>query len=308
MPAKNDEVRRGSGLAVALACALLWLGAAVPAWGAGTLDKIKESGKVVLGYSTDAAPYAYTDSAGAPAGYAVTLCGRVVNALKVELGLPSLAATYVPLERDNALAAIQQGKADLLCGAVPTLERRATVDFSIPIMLSGASVAVRNDAPARIMQALQGTAPSGATWRGSTDQAPVRGIVTVIGGSVLEQQLTDALKQRRVLVEIQTVNNPVEGVQMLAANKTNVFFGDHAALLDAVAHSKSAGDIKVLDRIYRRNVIALALRRDDDFRLAVDRALSRLYRSGDMTGLYTASFGKPSQLVLDFFQLVAIPD
>jgi ABC-type amino acid transport substrate-binding protein len=305
----DATVRRHRGLAAALAGMLAWLCAVAPAGAAGTIDKARESGKLLLGYSADSAPYAYSDSAGAPAGYAVTLCGRVAQSLKADLGLPSLTPTFVPLQRDDALRAVDQGKVDILCGASPSLERRAVVDFSVPIMLSGSSVAVRSDAPPRIMQALAGKVPSGATWRGSTDQAPARGVIAVIAGTNLEKALTDRLKERRIIVTVTPVKNAAEGVQLLAARNADAFFADHAVLLDAVAHSNSSADLKVLDTIYRRDIVAFAMRRnDDDFRLAVDRALSRIYRSKDIGSIYAASFGAPSQVVQDFFQLVALPD
>jgi polar amino acid transport system substrate-binding protein len=53
----------------------------------------------------------------------------------------------------------------------------------------------------------------------------------------------------------------------------------------------------------------LALGRgDDDFRLAVDRALSRIYRSGEIGGLCTDVFGEPDENALAFFRWNALPD
>jgi polar amino acid transport system substrate-binding protein len=42
-------------------------------------------------------------------------------------------------------------------------------------------------------------------------------------------------------------------------------------------------------------------RGDEDFRLAVDRALSTLYASGDIANVYAKSFGPPSDAVRTFF-------
>src|SRR5690349_11875027 len=123
---------------LSLLAAALALGASFAA--AGTLDKAKEAGKITLGYASDNRPYAF-DAGGKPAGYAIDLCGRVAEALKSELKLPALTVDYVAVTREEAFNAVQQGRIDLLCAAVPTLERRALVDFSIPIMLSGTGVA-----------------------------------------------------------------------------------------------------------------------------------------------------------------------
>ena len=70
-----------------------------------------------------------------------------------------------------------------------------------------------------------------------------------------------------------------------------------------------AGELLVVDRIFTREPLALALRRGDDaFRLVVDRSLSRLFRSKDFAALYTSHFGTPDAGTLEFFQSVALPD
>src|SRR5262249_38986076 len=114
--ARQGLVRRFAALALALLC----LGAARPALAAGTRDKVKESGKLVLGFSIDTTPYAYTDSSGNPTGFGVALCNKVAEAVKVDLKLRSLSTSFVPLERGEAVGALQQGKVDLVCGIVPT--------------------------------------------------------------------------------------------------------------------------------------------------------------------------------------------
>ena len=55
--------------------------------------------------------------------------------------------------------------------------------------------------------------------------------------------------------------------------------------------------------------IALAsVRGDEDFRLLVDRVLSRLYRSGEIGVIYTKFFGEPDASALEFFRFVALPE
>lgn len=296
-------------LRAALFGPLLWLAALAPALAAGTLDKAKESGKLTAGYVSDARPLSYADASGKAAGYGIELCAKVGDAVKSELKLSALAVEFVALPPPEAFRAVEQGKVDLLCGAVPTLERRALVDFSIPIMLSGTSVAVRADAPTRLVQVLSGREPKGPAWRGSPDQAPQRAVIAVIGGAALEKALTTSLKERRIVADVVSVKDTAAGLQMLTAGTAHAFFNDRAVLLDAVAKGTGSSDLRVLDRLFRRDIVALAMRRnDDDFRLAVDRALSRLYRSADMAAIYARHFGAATPAALDFFQLVALPD
>lgn len=276
--------------------------------GAGTLDKARDSGKLTIGF-LDARPFAYTEG-GKARGYAIAVCDKVVDAVKAQLNLQSLQVDYVPVAANEAFRLVADGRVDLLCGAVPSLERRVLVDFSIPVMLTGTGVAVRSDAPPRLVQALSGLVqPERPVWRGSTDQAPQRVKLAVVGGIPLEKVLGSRLKERRIVADVVPVKDVDTGLQLLAGKDADAFFLDRSLLVDAVARNKGGGGVQVLDRVFGRDVVALALRRDDDdFRLLVDRTLSRLYRTQDMADLYARYFGPPPPATRDFFDLVALPD
>jgi len=57
---------------------------------------------------------------------------------------------------------------------------------------------------------------------------------------------------------------------------------------------------------------ALALARgDSDFRLAVDRALSRIYRSGEIAAVFARTFGdqmQPSDTLKTLYLISALPE
>src|SRR4051794_25963476 len=101
---------------------------------AATLDRIKESGKLTLGYRTDASPFSFQDTSGGAAGYSVALCKRVADQVKADLALQSLSVEWVPVKLEERFDVLEQGKVDLLCGAdTETLDRRKQVSFSLPI-------------------------------------------------------------------------------------------------------------------------------------------------------------------------------
>jgi putrescine:ornithine antiporter len=49
-------------------------------------------------------------------------------------------------------------------------------------------------------------------------------------------------------------------------------------------------------------------RRNEDVRLAVDRALSRLYGTPEFRAIYVKWFGEPDADTLTFFRLSALPE
>jgi ABC-type amino acid transport substrate-binding protein len=309
-PTSVLDLRRRRARTSLFASLLFWMFAAGPAMAGGTLDRVKESGKLTIGYLAEAQPYSFADASGKPAGYAIALCARVAYAVKEELKLPALAVDFVQVRPGEGFGMVQQGRADLLCGGVPTLERRKLVDFSIPILLSGTGAAVRADAPARLVLALSGREPATqAYWRATPGQAPERRVFAAIAGTPVEKALIDRLKALRVSVEVVTVKDTAAGLQMLLDRRADAFFNDQALLLDAAKRSPSGRDLIVLDRLFRREQVALAMRRDDgDFRLVVDRTLSRLFQSPEAGTVYATHFGAPTEGVLNFFQVVALPD
>lgn len=289
--------------------ATLWL-LALPATAAGTLDKAKESGKLVLGYRADTRPFAFDDG-GKPAGFSVALCQQVADAVKAELKLPALALEYVPLTAANRFEALQQGRVDLSCGTdTPTLERRALVDFSIPIFFAGTGALLRADADRHLRDALANRPdPAQPVWRGAPGVFSANVVFAVVGGTTIEKSLIDRLRARRITVTVAPVADYAAGVQMVRERRAAALFGDRPVLLDAAKRGPDAGELMVLERRFTREPLALSMRRGDDaFRLLVDKSLSRLFRSPDIGPLYTRYFGTPDPGVLEFFQSVALPD
>jgi polar amino acid transport system substrate-binding protein len=307
----EPDRRRLPWLRDAVIGALVGLAAVTCANAAGTLDKVRETGKLTVGYRADTRPFSFTDEAGKPAGFSVALCQKVADAVKDELKLPALAVEYLPVTAANRFDALQQGKIDLLCGtATPTLERRAVADFSIPIAFAGTGALVRSDADQRLRDALANRPdPSRPVWRGAPGVFTEKVVFAVVGGTTIERTLIDALKARRIDVTVAKVADYAAGLQMVADGRAAALFGDRPVLLDAAKRGPLAGSLAVIDRSFTREPLALAMRRGDDaLRLLVDRTLSRLYRSKDVAPLYATYFGPPDAGTLEFFQSVALPD
>ena len=106
----SGSSRPGRFLTVLTGVAALALAGLVQPSHAGTLDQIKQAGKITLGYREDAKPFSSKDASGNPAGFTVMLCNAVVEHLKSSLQLPGLATNWVPVKLDEETAAIGQGK------------------------------------------------------------------------------------------------------------------------------------------------------------------------------------------------------
>ena len=78
------------------------------------------------------------------------------------------------------------------------------------------------------------------------------------------------------------------GIAAVLERRSDVLFGDREKLLQAVRRNPDERDLRVLTRRFTFALLALATpRNDDDFRLAVDRALSEVYADPAFGALYT---------------------
>jgi ABC-type amino acid transport substrate-binding protein len=306
----GHRVRIATFAIACLAAAVLPLAAVMPA-SAATLDRVRETGKLTLGYRADARPFSYRDEAGKAAGYSVALCARIADQVKSELGLSALTVEWLPVTIEDRFVAVQQGKADLLCGAdTATLTRRKEVTFSIPIFPGGIGAVLRVDSPPGLQDVLSEAPPSRPIWRGS----PARTILekktfSVVAGTTSATWLAGRLDHFELTATVAPVESYEAGIRRVLDRGSDVFFGDRAILLDAAKRSPSARDLVVLDRLFTYEPLALTFARsDDDFRLIVDRTLSRLYSSGEFHNVYVTWFGEPDESAVTFFRMSALPE
>jgi len=275
---------------------------------AAALDRIKSGGRLVLGYRADAAPMSSRDSSGQPAGYSVALCNKVAGALKAELSLPSLAVEWVAVSA--GYADIEQRKVDLLCAADEvTLAHRAVASFSIPVFPGGISALVRADASDALQRTLEERPqPYQPLWRGTIPSSLEHRTYSAIGGSATIDALKARVASMHLTASVAPVDDYDSGVAAIVQRRSDVLFGDRAALLQAVQRNPAAKDLRVLTRHYTFAALALALaRNDDEFRLAVDRALTAIYMDPQFGALYAATFGAPDADTVAFIRSVAVP-
>jgi len=261
---------------------------------AGTLDRIRHDKIIRLAYREDAPPFSYKDNIGEPAGYMVDLCRAVAKHLTQQLQLPTLSVDYVVVTAANRFEAIEQDKADLLCEPTSaTLSRRELVDFSISTYVDGASLMIRADGP-RDLQGLSGRK------------------IGVLGGTTTEEALRNTLKDIGITADITVTKTHAEGLAMLDDGAISAYFADRDILTSLVTKSKAPEKLAVAENYLTVEPYALALPHgDEDFRLAVDRSLSHIYRSGEIGPIFEHNFTgrtKPSGILKALFVISGLPD
>ena len=267
----------------------LWLLASTCLAQSVTLDKIRKSGTITLGYVEGAVPFSFVHE-GEPQGYSVELCKRIVGDLRRQLKLAKLETRWVALTVQNRLEAVRKGQVDLECSTTSrTLSRQELVDFSLMTFVDGASVLVRADDSMRRLGDFGGKR------------------IAVLSGTTTERSIRQTLDKLRVDAQLVPVATRVEGLEMLDKGAVDGLVSDRVALFGAAATSANPKSYRLLDDIYTVEPYALPLRRgDSDFRLAVDRSLAGLYREGGISEIYGKWFGRlgPASAILEALYLL----
>ena len=114
--------------------------------GTGALDRIKAAKTITIAYAPNAYPISFRDADGAPRGYSVDLCRRVVASVQRELGLDALEIAWIEGNTPRRLAAVANAEADIECGTTTmTLERQRQVDFSNVVFVESGGILVKSD-------------------------------------------------------------------------------------------------------------------------------------------------------------------
>src|SRR5882757_11504942 len=103
----------------------------------GTLQKVKETNRIVLGIQEASVPFSYLDGDQKVIGYAVDICMKIVDAVKQELKLSSLTVETSPVTSSNRIPLMMNGTVDLVCSATTNnAERQRQVAFTNSHFLS----------------------------------------------------------------------------------------------------------------------------------------------------------------------------
>jgi polar amino acid transport system substrate-binding protein/glutamate/aspartate transport system substrate-binding protein len=259
-------------LRFAAALSLAAMTCAGAASAAGTLDRIRDSGEIRLGYRLDAAPLSFADAEGLPAGYSVKVCEGVAARLQAALGLAELRREWVTITTEDRFDAVSEGRIDLLCeAATVTLTRREQVDFSIPTFIDGAAVLLR-----------KGSEPTFDALAGKR--------IGVHDATTTEDMLRKSLEEQGISAEIVETVSHQDGLAALLAGEIDAYFGDQSVLIGLLLSSPERETLALSDNTLSVEKHALALARGDtDFRLAVDHAISALYTEGEMIRAFEAA-------------------
>jgi ABC-type amino acid transport substrate-binding protein len=274
---------------------LLALAATASACATGTLDKVKDTRTLAIGYREASIPFSFLDQERKPAGYSVDLCTRIAREIRATLKLDDLKLTWVPITPETRIPALVDGRIDIECGnTTNTLSRQERVDFSQLIFIDGGSLLVRSDSSVRQLSDLAGKR------------------IGVIPSTTTEQALKTWTAKGAGALQLVPVKENAEGLAALESGLVDAYASDRVILIGLGVNSRNPRGLAIVDEYISYEPYALMVRRGDaPFRLAVNRALSKIYRTGEVMDIYRKWFGavwEPSPLLLHLYLLNSLPE
>ncbi len=255
-----------------------------------TLEQIKKSETIRIGYREANPPMSFLNKDKQPVGYSVELCLQIVNEVKSMMQNPNIAVRYVPVTASNRFEALSDNSIDILCGATTkTLSRSEVVDFTQLTFITGAA-----------LLSMKSTKVDAVTDLKGKKEAVSKDTTTM-------DTLRKTIRRKGIDAQIVEVDSASAGMELVIKGEVAAFAADQIVLIGLVVTHMDPKQFAVSQDVFSFEPFALAVRRNDaDFRLVADRVLSRLSRSGNIKKIYKQWFGKYITEVPDLLEAMYI--
>lgn len=240
----------------------------------GTLKKIKALGAITIGYRESSIPFSYLDNRAQPIGYAIDLCMKIVDAVKLQLDMPNLDVRTQPVTSSNRIPLLKNGTIDLECGSTTnSVVRQQQVSFGPTYFLINVTAAVKKSSGIETIAQLDGKT------------------VSTTSGTTSVPLLRSYQRGREVRVKEIYGKDHAEAFLLMAEDRAVAFVMDDILLAGQIANAKKPDLYKILPESLRREPYSMMLRRDDpQFKALVDKAVGDVMRSGEIVGIYEKWF------------------
>lgn len=244
----------------------------------GTLQKIKDSGTIVVGYRDSSIPFSYiADDPNQPMGYAHDLEMKVVEAVKQKLNMPDLNVRYNLITSQTRIPLVQNGTVDFECGSTTNnAERQKQVAFSNGFFEIGTRLLTKADSGINDFEDMKG-----------------KTLVTT-AGTTSERYIRQYNDEKQMNTNIISAKDHGEGFLMLENGRADAFMMDDVLLAGEKAKAKNPDEWKIVGTPQSFEIYGCMMRKDDpEFKAVVDEALNNVFKSGEINAIYDKWFLNP---------------
>ena len=243
----------------------------------GTLKKIKDSGRVVMGTRDSSAPLAYTLGGGKYTGYHVELCEKIIDTIGKQIKAPAVKIEYTLVTSQNRIPLVENGTVDIECGSTTNnAARQKQVAFGLTTYVTEVRMAVKANSGIKSINQLNG-----------------KSVVTTTGTTSVQHMRKH---ERAAGVDFKEIygKDHADSFLLLESGRADAFVMDDNILAGNIANAKNPKDFVITGEVLSVEPIAVMFRKDDPaFKRAVDDAIRGMMRSGELEKLYARWFQSP---------------
>lgn len=241
----------------------------------GTLQKIKDSGTIVVGYRDSSIPFSYVaDDPNQPMGYAHDLEMKIVEAVKENLNMPDLKVRYNLITSQTRIPLVQNGTVDFECGSTTNnIERQEQVAFSNGFFEIGTRLLTKTDSGIKDFEDLKG-----------------KRLVTT-AGTTSERYIRQYNDEKKMNTDIISAKDHGEGFLMLESGRADAFMMDDVLLAGEKAKAKNPDEWVIVGTPQSFEIYGCMMRKNDpEFKTVVNDALNKTFSSGEINSIYDKWF------------------
>lgn len=244
------------------------------AWAGPSLDRIRQSAKVIVAHRESSVPFSYLDGNGKPIGYAMDLCAKFVEATRKHLGMKSLEVVYLQVNATNRISAMEEGKADFECESTSNnAERREKVAFVVPHFITGTRFLVRADSSIEKFSDFAG-----------------KKLASTVNSTPLKE-ITKKNKENSLQIQIVDVPDHKTGVEMVATGKVDGFAMDEILIQGQIAARTDRAVFKIVGKYLTIEALGIMIsKKDPELKKIADDEMKRLIHSREAYALHEKWF------------------
>ena len=257
-----------------------------------TLQKIKKSAAITIGYQDAAIPFSYAGAEQRPIGFSLDLCAFITEKVKQKLRLSEIKIDYKPVMPANRAALVKDGSVDIECDATPkTADLAKDAAFSIPIYASELRWIVLR----RIRVEKESRRRKGYEIKPLTTADDLRGLTVALAqGSAASKIVLNLSVDRFLGLSILQGKDPADAFKLVETGKAAALMDDDVLLVSLKASAKNPDAYGFLDESFPGTTYALVMRKDDKpFKDLVDGVIADTMKSGEYAKIYSKWFESP---------------
>lgn len=263
----------------ALVCTAFNLISMTTAWAQvpPTLDKVKASGSITVGYRESSIPFSYLGGDAQPTGFGWEICGKVVEQVRKVTGRADLKVNTQSVTGQNRIPLIQNGTVDIECGSTTnSVDRNKQVSFATNYFYTGTRFIVKTASSIKSLDDLKGKKVVSTT------------------GTTNYQVLRKLNAEKGLGFELLAAKEHAESLLLVHQDRADAFGMDDILLYGLRATAKDPAELAVIGDPIQVEPYAIMLRKDDPaFKKLVDDTLAALIKSGEFETLYKKWFQSP---------------